>query len=217
MVQVTGEIGEPPERVLDIWALDELRGHQRRGRRARHRRPDDLHRAPPLPDRGRVRARPRRGRGHHRCGADPESRDDRRQRHQRLAGRRHAARAAGSTGAEMVLGSATGERTVAADDFWPAYRTTAPDATTSCCCASGSRSPRTARCGSARSARGARRRSARSSWRSAWSSAGPDDPWTDVRLALGSVAATTVRAPPPRRRSRASGPRGRPPTRRQRR
>ena len=26
MVQVTGEIGEPPERVIDIWALDELRG-----------------------------------------------------------------------------------------------------------------------------------------------------------------------------------------------
>jgi len=26
MVQMTGEIGEPPERVLDIWALDELRG-----------------------------------------------------------------------------------------------------------------------------------------------------------------------------------------------
>ena len=26
MVQITGEIGEPPERVLDIWALDELRG-----------------------------------------------------------------------------------------------------------------------------------------------------------------------------------------------
>ena len=26
MVQITGEIGEPPERVLDIWGLDELRG-----------------------------------------------------------------------------------------------------------------------------------------------------------------------------------------------
>src|SRR5688500_166025 len=26
MVQMTGEIGEPPARVLDIWALDELRG-----------------------------------------------------------------------------------------------------------------------------------------------------------------------------------------------
>jgi CO/xanthine dehydrogenase FAD-binding subunit len=26
MVQITGELGEPPERVLDIWYLDELRG-----------------------------------------------------------------------------------------------------------------------------------------------------------------------------------------------
>ena len=26
MVQITGELGEPPERILDIWQLDELRG-----------------------------------------------------------------------------------------------------------------------------------------------------------------------------------------------
>jgi CO/xanthine dehydrogenase FAD-binding subunit len=26
MVQITGELGEPPERVVDIWGLDELRG-----------------------------------------------------------------------------------------------------------------------------------------------------------------------------------------------
>src|SRR6185503_1597965 len=26
LVQITGELGEPPERVLDIWGLDELRG-----------------------------------------------------------------------------------------------------------------------------------------------------------------------------------------------
>src|SRR6187397_2241476 len=26
MVQIAGELGEPPERILDIWALDELRG-----------------------------------------------------------------------------------------------------------------------------------------------------------------------------------------------
>src|SRR6476646_4105151 len=26
MVQITGEICEPPERVLDLWGLDELRG-----------------------------------------------------------------------------------------------------------------------------------------------------------------------------------------------
>src|SRR5512132_2962680 len=26
LVQITGELGDPPERVLDIWHLDELRG-----------------------------------------------------------------------------------------------------------------------------------------------------------------------------------------------
>src|SRR5215510_2071781 len=30
MVRITGEIGEPPERLLDIWHLDELRGIGRR-------------------------------------------------------------------------------------------------------------------------------------------------------------------------------------------
>ncbi|HET6820072.1 MAG TPA: FAD binding domain-containing protein, partial [Candidatus Limnocylindria bacterium] len=26
LVQITGEIGEPPERVIDLWGVDELRG-----------------------------------------------------------------------------------------------------------------------------------------------------------------------------------------------
>ena len=26
LVQITGEIGEPPDRVVDLWALDDLRG-----------------------------------------------------------------------------------------------------------------------------------------------------------------------------------------------
>ena len=26
LVQITGEIGDPPDRVLDLWALDDLRG-----------------------------------------------------------------------------------------------------------------------------------------------------------------------------------------------
>ena len=32
MVQITGELGPPPERVLDLWHLDELRGISARGR-----------------------------------------------------------------------------------------------------------------------------------------------------------------------------------------
>ena len=31
MVQITGELGEPPRRVLDLWHLDELRGIARDG------------------------------------------------------------------------------------------------------------------------------------------------------------------------------------------
>ena len=33
MVALTGELGEPPERVVDLWRLDELRGIARRWRR----------------------------------------------------------------------------------------------------------------------------------------------------------------------------------------
>ena len=35
MVRLTGEIGEPPARMLDLWRLDELRGIARRRRRDR--------------------------------------------------------------------------------------------------------------------------------------------------------------------------------------
>ncbi len=31
MVQITGELGEPPERVVDLWAVDELRGIRVKG------------------------------------------------------------------------------------------------------------------------------------------------------------------------------------------
>ena len=59
---------------------------------------------------------------------------------------------------------------------------------------SGSRSPLAGKSATARSGPAGPRRSARSSWRSAWR----DDPaiegWTGVRVALGSVAATPIRA-----------------------
>src|SRR5256714_14611797 len=31
MVQITGELGEPPERVVDLWRLEELRGIRQDG------------------------------------------------------------------------------------------------------------------------------------------------------------------------------------------
>ena len=48
MVQMTGEIGEPPERVLDIWALDELRGIAVEADALVIGALDDLHGAAPL-------------------------------------------------------------------------------------------------------------------------------------------------------------------------
>jgi xanthine dehydrogenase small subunit len=94
----------------------------------------------------------------------------------------------------MVLGSAGGERAVAADDFWPAYRRTArrddelllrvriplvPE-----------RQVRFRKIGTRRA-----QAISKVVMALAWRAARDGDPWTDVRLALGSVAATTVRAP----------------------
>ena len=48
MVQITGEIGEPPERVLDIWGARRAARHRASTSDALvHRRADDLHRDPP--------------------------------------------------------------------------------------------------------------------------------------------------------------------------
>jgi xanthine dehydrogenase small subunit len=96
-------------------------------------------------------------------------------------------------GAEIVLGSAAGERAVAAGDFWTGYRATArrPDELVVRI-----RIP----LASDRVVRfrkiGTRRAQAISKvvMSLAWRATADDDPWTDVRLALGSVAATTIRA-----------------------
>jgi CO/xanthine dehydrogenase FAD-binding subunit len=95
-------------------------------------------------------------------------------------------------GAEMVLGSSAGERTVVADEFWPSYRATArrddelllririPLAA--------DRQVRFRKVGTRR-AQAISKVVMALAWR-----AGEGTPWSDVRLALGSVAATTVRA-----------------------
>ena len=193
MVQVTGEIVEPPERVLDIWALDELRGISVEadalvlGALTTY---TEIRRSPVVAEflPALVEAAATIG------AAQIQNRGT-------IGGNVVNASPAGDTlpillgcGAEMVLGSAGGERTVAADDFWPAYRQTArrddelllrvriplvPD-----------RQVRFRKIGT-------RRAQAISKVVMAlvWRAANDHDPWTDVRLALGSVAATTVRAP----------------------
>ena len=91
------------------------------------------------------------------------------------------------------MGSVRGERTIRADAFWPAYRQTAlaPDELLLRI-----RIPLLA----GREMRfrkvGTRRAQSISKVVVAlgWRDAGPAAPWTDVRLALGSVAATPIRA-----------------------
>ena len=161
MVQVTGEIGEPPERVLDIWGIDELRGITVE---------TDALVLGALTTYTEIRQSPLvaeflpalvQAAGHDRRGTDPEPRHDRRQRHQRLAGRRHPAGPAGlRRGDGPRLGRRRADRPrrrlLARLSHDRAARRRAahpgPDPAGAA----------TARCGSRRSARGERRRSARS-------------------------------------------------------
>src|SRR5687768_481751 len=193
LVQVTGEIGEPPERVLDIWALDELRGMSVEGDAlviGALTTYTELRRSPIVAEfvPALVEAAATIG------AAQIQNRAT-------IGGNVINASPAGDTlpvllalGAEMVLGSASGERAVAADDFWTGYRTTArrPDELLLRI-----RIPLAAD----RQVRfrkiGTRRAQAISKVVMAlcWRARGDDEPWTEVRLARGSRAATTGRCP----------------------
>ena len=191
MVQISGEIGEPPERVLDLWALDELRGLTLddgalvigalttfAGIR---RSPDVAEHLPALAE----------------CAATIGAAQI--QNRGTLGGNAANASPAGdtlpvllATDAELVLGSARGERSVAASEFWTAYRTTAlaPDELILRV-----RFPRRP----GRQVRfrkvGTRRAQAISKFvmALAWEP-GDGGRWQSVRVALGSMAATPVRA-----------------------
>jgi xanthine dehydrogenase small subunit len=192
LVQVTGEIGEPPGRVLDIWGLDELRGISVEtdalvlGALTTY---TEIRRSPLVAEflPALVEAAATIG------AAQIQNRGT-------IGGNVVNASPAGDTlpvllacGAEMVLGSATGERTVAADDFWPAYRQTArrddelllrvriplvKD-----------RQLRFRKIGTRRA-----QAISKVVMALAWRAVSDADPWKEVRLALGSVAATTVRS-----------------------
>lgn len=192
MVTITGEIGEPPDRVLDIWALDELRGIRAEADAlvigalttySELRRSSDVARLAPV----LAEAAATIG------AAQIQNRGT-------IGGNVVNASPAGDTlpvllalSAEIVLGSAGGERTVAATDFWPAYRETArrddelvvririPLAT--------DREVRFRKIGTRRA-----QAISKVVMALAWRSTGEDARWTDVRLALGSVAATPIRA-----------------------
>jgi CO/xanthine dehydrogenase FAD-binding subunit len=190
MVQITGELAPPPERVLDLWRLDELRGitvengelvlgalttytEIRRSDLCQENLPALVEAAATI---GAAQIQNRGTIGGNVVNASP----------------------AGDTlpvllaaDAHIVLGSASGERTVAAADFWTGYRQTArrddelvvrvriplPQG----------RQVRFRKVGTRR-AQAISKVVACLSWR-------PDGGvWRDVRLALGSVAATPIRA-----------------------
>jgi xanthine dehydrogenase small subunit len=192
MVALTAELGDPPERILDLWRLDELRGiavegdaislgalttytEIRRSTLCREHLPVLVEAAATI---GAAQIQNRGTLGGNVVNASP----------------------AGDTlpvllaaDASFVLGSARGDRTVAATDFWPAYRQTAlaPDELLLRI-----RIPLLA----GRELRfrkvGTRRAQSISKVVVAlgWRDPGPSGPWTEVRLALGSVAATPIRA-----------------------
>ena len=192
MVALTGELGEPPERVLDLWRLDELRGIAldgdaitlgalttytdiRRSALCREHLPALVDAAATI---GAAQIQNRGTLGGNIANASP----------------------AGDTlpvllalDAAMVCGSSRGERSVAAEAFWPAYRQTV--------LASDElllrvriplpvgREVRFRKIGTRRAQSISKVVLALS-----WRDGGGGTPWTDVRLGLGSVAATPIRA-----------------------
>ena len=191
MVQMTGEIGEPPARIVDLWGIDELRGIEVAGDAltiGALSTYTELRRSTAVAEIVPALAAAAATIG----AAQIQNRGT-------IGGNVINASPAGDTlpvllavGAEMVLGSAHGERVVAADDFWPSYRTTArrddellvririPVVA--------DREVRFRKVGTRRA-----QAISKVVMALAWRPSG-DDRWTDVRLALGSIAATTTRA-----------------------
>ena len=212
MVALTGELGEPPERIARPVAPRRAARDRARRRRARPRRADHVHRDPPLGALPRAPAGAGRGGRDDRRGADPEPRHDRRQHRQRLAGRRHAAGPAGARRrVRLRLGARrarrAGERVLAGlprDGAGPGRAAAAdPDPAggrSRDALPQGRHAPGPVDQQGRDGPRLARRRSR-------------GGPWTDVRLALGSVAPDAdPRRARPRPSSRAGRRRRRPPT-----
>ncbi|MGH2456353.1 MAG: FAD binding domain-containing protein [Candidatus Limnocylindria bacterium] len=190
LVQIAGEIGEPPERVLDLWGLDELRGIRVEadalviGALTTY---TQIRRSPEVAEHLPALAEASATIG----AAQIQNRGT-------LGGNAANASPAGdtlpillATDAVLVAGSAHGERDIAAGEFWPAYRRTslAPDELLLRIrfpLAPG-RQVRFRKVGTRRAQAISKVVMALS-----WVPQAKGD-WTDVRLALGSMAATPVR------------------------
>lgn len=198
MVQITGELGEPPDRVVDIWALNELRGIRIEGdalvigalttyTEIQHSDAVRQH----MPVLAEVAAT---------IGAAQI------QNRGTIGGNIVNASPAGdtlplllATDAIIVLVSARGERSVPAAEFFPEYRRTARTEDELVLAVrfpiDGARQVRFRKVGTRR-AQAISKVVITLSWKTDGAgSLGADSYWYDVRLALGSVAPTPVRAP----------------------
>jgi CO/xanthine dehydrogenase FAD-binding subunit len=192
MVALTGELGEPPARMLDLWRLDELRGiaidgdaislgalttytEIRRSALCREHLPGLVEAAATI---GAAQIQNRGTLGGNVANASP----------------------AGDTlpvllaaDASFVVGSARGERTVEAAAFWPAYRRTAMAGDELLLRVripmSAGRELRFRKVGTRRA-----QSISKVVMALAWHDGFGGTPWRDVRLALGSVAPTPIRA-----------------------
>lgn len=191
MVQITGEIGDAPRRVLDLWRLDELRGISLDGEvlvLGALTTYTDIRRSPLvgefLPELGEAAAT---------IGAAQI------QNRGTLGGNIANASPAGdtlplllATDAQIVVGSARGERTIAAHDFWTGYRQTAmaPDelVVRARIPLANDRQVRFRKIGTRR-AQAISKVVMALAWRTA-----TDGTWRAVRLAFGSVAERPIRA-----------------------
>jgi CO/xanthine dehydrogenase FAD-binding subunit len=190
MVQLAAEVAEPPERIIDLWRLDELRGIEYDGYEVSigalttHA---ELRHSPV------VRARlPALAEAAATVGAAQI------QNRGTIGGNIANASPAGDTlpvllavDATFTLGSASGERTVRASEFWVAYRRTAlrPDELVLRIAFPVERHRHT------RFRKvGTRQAQAISKVVMALSYREDGGVWRDVRLGLGSVAATPIRA-----------------------
>ncbi|MGK2850981.1 MAG: FAD binding domain-containing protein [Candidatus Limnocylindrales bacterium] len=196
MVALTGELGEPPASLVDLWAIDELRGIAldvdtlsigalttytdiRRSALCRKHLPVLVEAAATI---GAAQIQNRGTLGGNIANASP-------------AGDTLPVLLAAE--ARFVLGSARGEREIGAADFWTGYRQTAlaPDELVLRIRVPlrSHREIRFRKVGTRR-AQSISKLVVAVAWRTGPNAAAPST-WRDVRIALGSVAATPIRAP----------------------
>lgn len=193
LVQITGELGEPPDRVLDIWHLDELRGIRLDsnalvlGALTTYA---EIRRSPLIAEFLPAFAEAAATIG----AAQIQNRGT-------IGGNVMNASPAGdmlplllACDAQLVAGTGDGERWIAVRDFWPSYRQTALEPHELLLRLSiplaGDRQVRYRKVGTRRA-----QAISKVVMALAWQSdTGAGATWRNVHLALGSVAATPIRA-----------------------